>query len=307
MKILVLGSAAGGGFPQWNCNCRNCAGVRAGTLKTRARTQSSIAVAGSDASSWVLINASPDVRAQLEANAALLQPGRSARDSAITAIVLADAQIDHTTGLFTLRESGRPWPVYCTDRVHEDLTRGNPIFEVLSHYCGLERVPVIPGGPPFRIDGADGVSWQALPVASKPPPFSPNRGSPELGDNIALLLRDEDSGGSLLYAPGLGEIDEHIWLAMQSVDCVLVDGTFWSDDEMVEVGVSGKRARDIGHLPQSGPGGMLEWLERLPQRTRRILIHINNTNPILDERSAERVLLAERGVEVAWDGMEIYL
>jgi pyrroloquinoline quinone biosynthesis protein B len=146
-----------------------------------------------------------------------------------------------------------------------------------------------------------------LPVASKPPPFSPNRGSPQTGDNIALVLRDERSGGSLLYAPGLGEIDEVIWSAMQSVDCVLVDGTFWTDDEMVDVGVSGKRARDIGHLPQSGPGGMLEWLGRLPEATRRILIHINNTNPILDERSPERGVLAGLSVEVAWDGMEIEL
>lgn len=304
MKILVLGSAAGGGFPQWNCNCRNCAGLRAGALDARARTQSSIAVAGDADASWVLVNASPDIRAQLEANP-VLQPARGARDTAIGAIVLVDAQIDHTTGMFMLRESGRPWPVYCTDRVHEDLSRGNPIFGVLSSYCGVERRPIAAGGEPFRIDAAAGVTWEALPVASKPPPFSPNRASPVAGDNVALVLRDDSTGRSALYAPGLGAVDDTIWRAMQAADCVLVDGTFWTDDEMVGVGVSTKRARDIGHLPQSGPGGMLEWLDRLPASTRKILIHINNTNPILDERSAERAALASRGIEVAFDGMVI--
>jgi pyrroloquinoline quinone biosynthesis protein B len=304
MKLLVLGSAAGGGFPQWNCNCRNCAGLRAGAVNARARTQSSIAVAGDAAAAWVLVNASPDIRAQLDANP-VLQPARGVRDTAIAAVVLVDAQIDHTTGLFSLREAGRPWPVYCTDRVHEDLRTGNPIFSVLSFYCGVERRRLDPGGEPLRIEGAAGVTWEALPVASKPPPFSPNRASPVPGDNVALMLRDDSTGRSVLYAPGLGAVDDTIWRAMQAADCVLVDGTFWTDDEMVGVGVSSKRARDIGHLPQSGPGGMLEWLGRLPASTRKILIHVNNTNPILDEDSAERAELARRGIEVAFDGMQI--
>ena len=306
MRITVLGSAAGGGFPQWNCHCRNCAGVRAGTVRARPRTQSSIAVTGRDAASFVLVNASPDLRAQLEAHAPA-RPQRGPRDTGIAAIVLVDAQIDHTAGLFLLRESSAPWAIYCTDRVYDDLTHGNPVFPVLSHYCGAERVALEPDGRPFAVAGAPGVEWRALPVASKPPPFSPNRAHPERGDNVALVLRDEASGRSALYAPGLGEIDETIRRTMHEVDCVLVDGTFWSDDEMVRVGVSGKRARDIGHLPQSGPGGMLEHLAELPKSTRKILIHINNTNPILDEDSRERAVLAEHGVEVAWDGMEIEL
>jgi pyrroloquinoline quinone biosynthesis protein B len=306
MKITVLGSAAGGGFPQWNCHCRNCAGVRAGSLSVRPRTQSSIAVTGGDASAFVLVNASPDLRAQLEASAPA-RPSRAARDTGISAIVLVDAQLDHTAGLYLLREAGAPWPVYCTDRVHTDLTRGNPILGVLSHYCGTKRGVIEPDGRRFSVEGAPGVEWRALPVASKPPPFSPNRRSPEAGDNIALVLRDEASGRSALYAPGLGAIDETIRRAMGDVDCVLVDGTFWSDDEMIGVGVSSKRARDIGHLPQSGSEGMLAHLAELPASTRKILIHINNTNPILDEDSRERAALGEHGVEVAWDGMEITL
>jgi pyrroloquinoline quinone biosynthesis protein B len=146
-----------------------------------------------------------------------------------------------------------------------------------------------------------------LPVAGKPAPYSPSRDSPVAGDNVALLITDEHTGKVLFYAPGLGAIEESTWQAMQSSACVLVDGTFWSDDEMLRLGLSRKRARDIGHLAQSGPGGMLEWLERLPEATRKILIHVNNTNPILDEDSPERAELARRGVEVAWDGMEIEL
>ena len=311
MKVRVLGSAAGGGFPQWNCNCRNCAGLRKATLRARGRTQSSIAVRGGDAGpeggcSWALVNASPDILAQIRANPDF-QPGHSPRDTAICAIVLVDGQVDHTTGLYMLRESTRPWTLWCTDAVYADLTRGNPIVEVLSHYCGIERRRMSVDGAGFAVEGVPAVSWHALPVAGKPAPYSPNRDSPVAGDNVALLITDEHTDKALFYAPGLGDIDEATWQAMQSADCVLVDGTFWSDDEMIRLDLSRKRARDIGHLAQSGPGGMLEWLGRLPDTTRKVLIHINNTNPILDEDSPERAELGRRGIEVAWDGMEIGL
>jgi pyrroloquinoline quinone biosynthesis protein B len=306
VKIRVLGSAAGGGFPQWNCNCRNCSGVRNGTLRATARTQSSIAVSGPDPSAWVLVNASPDILTQLRANP-VLQPARAPRDTAIAGIVLVDAQIDHTTGLLMLRESTRPLAVWCTDSAYADLTRGNPLFAVLAHYCGVDRRRLDIAGGEFRVAGVEGIEWRALAVPSKPAPYSPNRAAPLPGDNVALLMRDAASGRSALYAPGLGAIEEPLWRLMQAAACVLVDGTFWRDDEMIALGLSHKRARDIGHLPQSGPGGMLEWLARLPAATRRILIHVNNTNPILDESSAERAELERRGIEVAADGMEIAL
>jgi pyrroloquinoline quinone biosynthesis protein B len=304
VKIRILGSAAGGGFPQWNCNCPNCAGYRSGTLKARARTQSSIAVRGQDPHRWVLVNASPDIRAQLEANPEM-QPNRALRDSALAAVVLSDGQVDHTTGLYMLRESTRAWPVWCTDSTYADLTRGNPVLGVLGHFCGVERQR-IELGRAFTVADMAEVEWHALPVASKPAPYSPNRTSPVPGDNIALVLKNA-SGRSAVYAPGLGAIDEPLWLAMRSAAIVLVDGTFWTDDEMVRVGVSAKRARDIGHLPLNGPQGMLEWLAQLPAGTRKILIHINNTNPILNEDSAEFAELGRRGIEVANDGMEISL
>jgi pyrroloquinoline quinone biosynthesis protein B len=304
VKIRVLGSAAGGGFPQWNCNCPNCRGYRAGTLRARARTQSSIAVAGG--ASWALVNASPDILAQLRANPDL-QPGRAIRDSAIAAIILVDGQVDHTTGLYMLRESTRPWPIWCTDSTYADLTRGNPVFGVLGHFCGVDRRRIDLDDAGFSVEAVPGVRWRALPVASKPAPYSPNRDSPIAGDNLALVIEDEGGGKSAVYAPGLSAIDDAVWGAMQSAACVFVDGTFWTDDEMIRLGISSKRALDIGHLAQSGPGGMLQWLERLPPATRKILIHINNTNPILDEASAESAELARRGIEVAWDGMEVTL
>ena len=252
------------------------------------------------------MNASPDILAQLQANP-VLQPGRAIRDTAIAGIVLVDGQVDHTTGLYMLREAQRPWPIWCTDSTYADLTRGNPVLGVLGHFCGVERQRIELEGAGFTVDGIAGVRFRALPVASKPAPYSPNREAPVPGDNIALVIADEVTGKSALYAPGLGAIDEPVWRAMNAASCVLVDGTFWTDDEMIALGVSKKRARDIGHLPQSGAGGMLDWLGRLPPTTRKVLIHINNTNPILDEESAARGELARRGVEVAWDGMEIAL
>jgi pyrroloquinoline quinone biosynthesis protein B len=306
VKIRVLGSAAGGGFPQWNCNCRNCSGVRNGTLRSLARTQSSIAVRGEDRRAWVLVNASPDILAQLKA-CPDLQPARGPRDTAIAGIVLVDGQIDHTTGLLMLRESTRPLSVWCTDDACADLTRGNPIFGVLGHYCGIDRRTLTPDGREFTVDGVAGVGWRALAVPSKPAPYSPHREAPTAGDNVALVIRDAATQRAAVYAPGLGAMEEAVWRAMQTAACVLVDGTFWTDDEMIALGLSRKRARDIGHLPQSGGEGMLEWLGQLPAATRRILIHVNNTNPILDEDSPQRAELVRRGIEVAWDGLEIEL
>ena len=305
MKIRVLGSAAGGGFPQWNCNCRNCTAVRNGTLSGSARTQSSIAVTGGGGIESVLVNASPDVLAQLKTTPGL-QPARSLRDSAIAAIILVDGQVDHTTGLYMLRESVRPLTIWCTDSTHADLTEGNPVFRVLGHFCGVDRRR-IELDREFAVEAVAGVRWRALAVASKPAPYSPHREAPVSGDNVALVITDTSSGRSLVYAPGLAAIDPRLWEVMQAASCVLVDGTFWTDDEMIRLGISRKRARDIGHLPQSGEEGMLVWLDRLPAGVRKILIHINNTNPILDESSPEAAQLRRHAVEAAYDGMEIDL
>lgn len=304
MHIQILGSAAGGGFPQWNCNCRNCAGLRAGTLNAEARTQSSIALSD-DGVNWVLCNASPDIRAQIEAFPAL-QPARRLRDTAIAAVLLMDSQIDHVTGLLTLRE-GCPHSVWCTEMVHQDLTSGFPLFTMLQHWNGgLAWNPIALDGEPFTIPACPGLRFTAIALRSSAPPYSPHRGNPHPGDNIGLFVEDLRTGGSLFYAPGLGQVDEALLGWMRRADCLLVDGTLWRDDEMRLCEVGDKLGSEMGHLPQSGPGGMLEVLDGL-QGKRRVLIHINNTNPILDADSAERAELDARGIELARDGMAIRL
>jgi pyrroloquinoline quinone biosynthesis protein B len=304
MKIRILGSAAGGGFPQWNCNCRNCRGARDGSIRTHKRTQSSIAVRGSETAPWILVNASPDILQQLHSMPGLLV---GLRDCAIDAIVLTDAQIDHVTGLLMLRESVRPWPLWCTDAVHDELSHELGLLSVLSHYCGVDRRKVDTGRAWFRLDEAGDIEWRAVSLQSKPPPYSVDRNTPRAGSNIALTIRSASSLRSVFYAPGVGEVSADVWEEMCAADLVLVDGTCWTDHELVDLGVSARSARDMGHLPLQGPGGMIEWLERLPHTTRKVLVHINNTNPILDEDSPQRAALAARGIEVAYDGMELEL
>ncbi|OMH39696.1 pyrroloquinoline quinone biosynthesis protein PqqB [Motiliproteus sp. MSK22-1] len=305
MKIRVLGSAAGGGFPQWNCNCRNCKGYREGQINAHARTQSSICIS-SDGERWLLFNASPDIRAQM-ASFKPLQPARKLRDTGIEAVMLIDAQIDHTSGLLMLRE-GCPLNVYCTDPVYEDLSSGFPLFPMLESWNGgLQRHPVsLDSDKGFEIPAINNLRIHAIALSSKAPPYSPHRNNPVKGDNIGVFIEDLNTGGSLFYAPGLGAIESHLLPWMERADCLLVDGTLWRDDEMICQEVGTQTGLSMGHLPQSGAGGMLETLFPLPAR-RKILIHINNTNPILDEDSPERAELNRQGIEVANDGLEIDL
>lgn len=305
MHIHILGSGAGGGFPQWNCNCSNCSRLRRGEVQAKPLTQSSIAVSVNGVD-WILFNASPDIRSQLEAFPAM-QPARSVRDTAICAVVLIDAQIDHATGLMTLRENDTPLDVYCTETVHQDLTTGYPLLKVLDHYCGVEWHPIpLNGDSAFSIPKAEGLRFTAVPLKSEAPPYSPHRHNPQRGDNIGVCMEDTSSGKKLFYAPGLGQIDPHVLRYMEDADCLLIDGTVWTDDELAREGISNKLASEMGHLAQAGEGGMISVLKPLT-RPRKILIHINNTNPILDERSPERAQLEQAGIEVSYDGMDITL
>jgi len=283
LKLHILGSAAGGGFPQWNCNCQMCQGVRTGKVNAKARTQSSIAISD-DGIDWALFNTSPDILQQLKAFPAG-QPARSLRDTGIQSVFLLDAQIDHTTGLLMLRE----------------------LLKVIDHYCGVNWTEVSLNKNPVNLPGAQAVNIYPVALTSNAPPYSPRRDNPVPGDTLGVLMHDTQSNKKLFYAPGLGEMEPAVWEAMQAADVVLVDGTMWTDDEMIKAGASNKTAASMGHLAQSGAGGMIEWLDKLPSTTRKILIHINNTNPILNESGAERALLTEHGIEVAEDGMSITL
>lgn len=302
MQIRVLGSAAGGGFPQWNCNCPNCSGVRQGSIRATMRTQSSIIV-GNGSPDWALINASPDVLTQIK-NTPVLQPARRVRDSGIAAVVLMDAQVDHVTGLMMLRERNSPLPIYATQQVFEDLTTGLPLVNTLSHYCTVDQRLIHPDQESFNIPEISGITFKPITLSSKAPPYSPHRHDPHPGDNIGLLMTDLMTGKKAFYAPGLGMIEPQVEQAMHEADVLLVDGTFWTDDEMIGLGLSSKRAIDMGHLAQSGAGGMIEALTPYVAK-RRILIHINNTNPILREDSVQAQQLKALGIEVAYDGMHI--
>ncbi len=302
MKIRVLGSGAGGGFPQWNCSCPNCKAVRAGSIKASTRNQSSIAIS-SDGEHWVLFNASPDVRAQLE-HFPEIHPKNKVRGTGIEAIVIIDSQIDHATGLLILRE-GDPLNIYCTEMVKQDLSTGFPIFNILDHFCGVNDHPIPLNGDSFTIPNIDDLEFTALALKSKAPPYSPHRNDPHEGDNIGMIIRQVSTGKTTFYAPGLGVIEPHVEKAMREADCVMVDGTFWTNDELASVGRP-LLARAIGHIPQSGEGGMIEILNAM-EKPRKILIHINNTNPILNEDSEQRKILDASGIEVSYDNMKIEL
>ncbi len=305
MFIHILGSGAGGGFPQWNCNCHNCRRIRRGEMKGFARTQSSITISA-NGDDWILFNASPDIREQLAAFAPM-QPGRQVRDTGISSILLVDAQIDHTTGLLLLREHTEPWDVYCTKPVQEELTSSYPIFNILSHFRGVNWHEVQTDESTFTIPKADGLIFTAVPLKSEAPPFSPHRHNPRLGENIGVRVENTRTGKNLFYVPGLGEMEPHVQRYMEEADCILVDGTVWTDNELSNEGISDKCAKEMGHLDQSSEDGIIKILKPLTRPQRKILIHINNTNPILDEESPEHKELTEAGIEIAFDGMDISL
>ncbi|ROV59957.1 pyrroloquinoline quinone biosynthesis protein PqqB [Vibrio ponticus] len=303
MQILILGSAAGGGFPQWNCHCDNCAGVRNGTIRAQARTQSSIAVSA-DGENWVLINASPDIRQQLN-QSPQLWPRDLKRGSKIRAAILTDSQVDHTTGLLTLRE-GLPLDIYCTQVVHEDLTSAFPLFNMLRHWHGgLTHHPIgTDHHVGFTVDQVPGLTFYPVHLESNAPPYSPYRDDVVPGNNIGLKVVDNRSGKYLFYAPGIVESTPLVESMLEDADCALIDGTLWLDDEMIKNGFGQKLGSQMGHMPVNGQNGSVALLNRF-NIDRKILIHINNTNPILNEDSSAHQFVINNGVEIATDGMEI--
>ncbi|MEZ4391184.1 MAG: pyrroloquinoline quinone biosynthesis protein PqqB [Polyangiales bacterium] len=308
MRILVLGSGAGGGLPQWNCGCPGCRAAREGHPEVTPRSQSSIAVSA-DGERWLLINASPDVRSQLAA-APALHP-KALRHSPVEAVALSNADIDHCLGLVVLREGGAP-PIYGTRRTERALREGLRILPVLGAYGAVQFRPV-------RLDEeiafADregrplGVTGRAFAVASKPPPYmlpllSGDEARDDLaGDTVAWVLR-QGGGPSVVYVPGVKVLDERLRREVAASALTLIDGTFWRDDELTSLGASTKTARDMGHAPLDGAGGMTEFLESIPG-PRKVLIHINNSNPILWERGEARASVEARGVAVSHDGLAL--
>jgi pyrroloquinoline quinone biosynthesis protein B len=304
MWVRVLGSAAGGGFPQWNCNCPNCRGVRDGSLPCRSRTQSSIAISA-DYRRWFLFNASPDIRSQVNAFP-LLHPQDGMRSTPIQGIILSDAELDHTLGLLSLRET-RSLRVHATNWVYTALTKWNPLLRTLDRYCAVEWIPVQLQEmlSLYNADGSDsGLRCQAFTTLStKKVAFAPESPvSPEAV--IGYRISDVRTGRILVYMPALQELHAAVRSQLTDCSCLLIDGTCWYDDELVHFGISSKTARSMGHLPIAGDDGSLEQLSTLGMN-RIIYIHLNNTNPLLIENSPERQIVEARGIEVAFDGMEM--
>ena len=296
MRARVLGSAAGGGFPQWNCRCPTCDAARAGT-GARPRTQSSLGIRAQDGP-WFLVNASPDLRQQLEGLAP--EDGSGVRASPVAGVLLTDAEIDHTAGLLLLRESASPLRVHGSEGVRRALTDGYPVLPMLGHYCGVAWRTLEPGTS-AALDGGV-LEVESFAAGGDAPRYLGGTGAE--AEAIGLTFRDRSTGGVLTYVPGLARLDDDVLERFAASDAVLVDGTFWRDDELARLGISGRTAREMGHVPLSGPGGSLEALAAL-ERPRVVLVHLNNTNPVLLEDSAERAAVVRAGVEVAHDGLEV--
>jgi pyrroloquinoline quinone biosynthesis protein B len=294
---LVLGSAAGGGFPQWNCGCELCGLARAADPRVRAATQVGLAVTG-DGQDWLLIGASPDLRQQLLDNR-LLWPRNDRRDSPVKGVVLTGGDIDAIAGLLVLRER-QPFTVYAPQPLL-DLLDANPMFGVLDPTL-VRRVETT---PLQTLSCGAKLSLTMLPMPGKVPLYLEDRSSsqPAAGPNYAVLLRSGDR--SMLFAPGCADITDAVKEHILSVQTVFFDGTLFADDEMIKAGLGEKTGRRMGHVPLGGPGGTLERLGCLPNR--RILLHINNTNRILMRDSSERRQAEAAGFEIAYDGMEVRL
>ncbi|HWE30628.1 MAG TPA: pyrroloquinoline quinone biosynthesis protein PqqB [Polyangia bacterium] len=295
MRVHVLGSAAGGGFPQWNCGCANCHEVRRGSDRTEARTQDSIALRG-DGDDLVLVNASPDILQQIQRTPALAP--RRPRHSPISAIVLTNGDMDHILGLFSLRES-YPLHIYATAPVWHGLSERNVMFRTLQRFDGhvtwhqltLETPATLPNG----------VTLTPFAVPGKLPVHLERDSQPSLADNIGLEFTQHDK--RVVYCAAAGTIDAYCE-RFDGANCLLFDGTFWSSDELVRQGLSQARAESMAHLPIGGDHGSLTRLAHLAT-DRKIFTHINNSNPVLLRDSAERAEVERRGWEIAFDGMEI--
>ncbi len=297
LTAIVLGSAAGGGFPQWNCGCRLCGLARAGDPRVRPATQASVALSG-DGESWLLVGASPDLRQQI-LQTERLAPRHGGRDSPITSVVLIGGDVDAIAGLLVLRER-QDLTVFAPSRVL-DMLAGSRIFEVLDPDL-VRRVELAPLQP-VRCGGEMTVT--ILPMPGKAPLYLEDRSAVTAPVETTYAALVQANGRSVIVAPACADITDAVRAQLGDADVLFFDGTLFRDNEMIVAGLGPKTGRRMGHVPIDGPDGTLARLGDLPNR--RILLHINNTNPILLADSPERLAVEQAGFEVAYDGMEIRL
>jgi pyrroloquinoline quinone biosynthesis protein B len=304
MHVRVLGAAAGGGFPQWNCLCSNCQRLRQGRFQGSARSQTQLAINGGS-EGWFLINASPDLRYQIESFPLLHPHSESLRQSPIKGVVLTSAEVDAALGLLLLRES-QPLVVYATEAVRTLLMEYNNIFGVLRRQPDQVRWRTIVPGTPFELQGncsTVSIRCTALSTGGRFPGHVPLDTARDLDPAEAIIgLFLEQGSGRIGFFPGIHAISPELLEKLEQCDAILFDGTFWSDSELIRIQGEAKTAREMGHLPVGDSKGTLEELATLV-RPRKIFIHINNTNPMLDEDSPEYARVRASGWEMAFDGM----
>lgn len=295
LRAIVLGAAAGGGFPQWNCRCAGCQLSWAGDPRARPRTQASIAVSGND-SDWILLNASPDLTAQIHKTPAL-QPRRGTRDSPISAVVLTGAEVDQVAGLLCLRER-QDFTVHGPQRVLDTIF-ANTLFSALNPES--VRREAVSLNHPFALPG--GVEGRMFASPGKVPLYLENAALDRPEEfNTGLELKKD--GRSILFVPGAASVPPNMQACAEAADLIFFDGTLYTDDEMIRASAGSKTGRRMGHMPITGEGGSLTLFNG---RARRVYLHINNTNPILIDGSPEYLTVRAHGWDVAYDGMEFRL
>jgi pyrroloquinoline quinone biosynthesis protein B len=302
LKVRVLGSAAGGGFPQWNCGCFNCREGRRAGGRARPRTQESIAVSA-DGESWFLINASPEIRAQIEACPDLWP--RAERHSPIAGILLTNGDLDHCLGLLSLRES-HPLVLYTTDALRAGFTENNVLYRTLERFPEQVTWRRLELGREQPLGGLAGkLRVTAIPAPGKLPLHLEGRRAPSPEDNVGFVIDDGSKLGRIAYFSGIAGPSPEVEQALRDAQLVFFDGTFWSSDELIALGLGTRRAEEMAHWPIGGPGGSLAFMQKLSSGV--VYIHVNNTNPILIEDGPERRAVEAAGIKVAFDGMEFEL
>jgi pyrroloquinoline quinone biosynthesis protein B len=306
MKVKILGSAAGGAFPQWNCACANCSAVRAGGFSGKARTQTQVAIS-EDNRSWFLLGASPDLRTQIETTPEL-HPREGLRQSPIEGAVLANADVDHVLGLLLLREL-QPLRIYATASVRRILSEDNSMFGMLQRVPNQIAWTDFEPGKQFDLcnaqGSASGLRCQAWSLTAHYPAYVRTERQSELvaGEASLGFIIEGPSGARMAYMPAVPEMEGSLLQQLEACDVLLFDGTFWSDDELIRVQGSGQPARLMGHIPVASTLTNLAGL----RRPRKIFLHINNTNPMLNEASLQYRQVRGAGWEIAEDGWQFDL
>ncbi|RAK51096.1 pyrroloquinoline quinone biosynthesis protein PqqB [Phenylobacterium deserti] len=299
MRAVVLGAAAGGGFPQWNSNAEGCRRARSGDPAAPARTQASLAVS-LDGDRWTLINASPDLREQIN-RSSFLHPRDGLRSTPITDVVLTGGDVDVVAGLLTLRER-QPFSLWATPRILGVLD-ANSIFEVLARDVVARRPLAV--GEPVTLDS--GLTVEFFPVPGKTPLYLEESDAPAIEtSDVTVGAAISDGRNTLFFIPGCAAMTPELAARLSGADLVFFDGTLWRDDEMVIAGLGAKTGQRMGHMSISGPNGAIAAFESIPV-ARKVFIHLNNSNPALLADSAERAQIEQAGWLVAYDGMEFSL